>query len=406
LAVVFVDLDDFKQVNDTLGHDAGDALLRSFALRLEALAWQNTLIARLGGDEFAVLIEGIESQGEVEARAEAILAQLREPFVHAGRIIDGHATIGAALFPAHGDCPAELLKSADIALYVAKAEGRGTATVFKASHRDELQQRLSMLSLARSAVREDRIVPFYQPKVMLNEGNIYGFEALLRWNHPGAGMQLPATITAAFDDLDIAAAISDSIIDRVVLDMRSWLDRGLEFGHVAVNAAAAEFRRDDFAERILERLEKHGIPPQHFQLEVTETVFLGRGAEYVDHALKLLSSAGVGIALDDFGTGYASLRHLKQFPVDVIKIDQSFVRDMDSDPEDAAIIQAVLNLGRSLKIAVVAEGIETTEQERRLKAFGCRYGQGFLYSQAVPARSVPGLLRARPKRNSAAPKAA
>jgi diguanylate cyclase (GGDEF)-like protein/PAS domain S-box-containing protein len=393
VGLLLLDLDHFKQVNDSLGHDAGDLLLKTFATRLSEACLDATP-ARLGGDEFALIVTDVTDTKTLLARASAILARLREPFVHAGRILDCHATIGAALYPLHGITPEELLKNADIALYAAKATRRGDAVAFDPVHRAEMQQRASMISLARAAVHDGRITPFYQPKVTLSDRSIYGFEALLRWNHQRQGIQLPATITAAFDDLELATAISDQIIDQVIVDMRDWLNRGVPFGHVAVNAAAAEFRRDNFAESLLERLDRAEIPTHHFQLEVTETVFLGRGAEYVDRALKLLSGAGVTIALDDFGTGYASLRHLKQFPVDVIKIDQSFVRDMETDPEDEAIIEAVLNLGHSLKIGVVAEGIETDAQAARLMGLGCRFGQGFLFSQAVSAPAAAALLSA------------
>jgi len=303
--------------------------------------------------------------------------------------------MGAALFPDHGKQPEDLLKSADIALYAAKSSRRGQAVTFEPAHRAELQQRQSMIALARNALAGDRILPFYQPKVNLADGTVHGFEALLRWRHDSRGIQLPATIGAAFEDLELAAAISDRIIDQVILDMRGWLDQGIAFGHVAVNAGAAEFRSDSFAESVLERLERADIPSRCFNLEVTETVFLGRGSEYVERALKLLSKAGVAIALDDFGTGYASLRHLKQFPVDVIKIDQSFVQNMEADPDDAAIVEAVLNLGKSLQIEVVAEGIEAASHARRLAAMGCNYGQGFLFSQAVAAKDVPGLVLSR-----------
>ena len=391
--LLLLDLDNFKQVNDSLGHDAGDVLLKTFAERLCAVCTDATP-ARLGGDEFAVVLPSVTDTEALLAKASAILESLREPFVHAGRILDCHATVGAALYPRHGRNPEELLKNADIALYAAKASHRGQVIAFDPEHRAELQQRASMISLARSAVHDGRIMPYYQPKVNLADRSIYGFEALLRWRHFDRGIQLPATITAAFEDLELAGAISDQIVDQVVADMRRWLDRGVAFGHVAVNAAAAEFRRDNFAEGLLERLEQAGIPTRYLHLEVTETVFLGRGAEYVDRALKLLSGAGVSIALDDFGTGYASLRHLKQFPVDVIKIDQSFVRDMDTDPEDEAIIEAVLNLGQSLKIGVVAEGIETERQAARLMSLGCKLGQGFLFSQAVSADEAAALVAA------------
>jgi diguanylate cyclase (GGDEF)-like protein/PAS domain S-box-containing protein len=393
LGLLLLDLDGFKEVNDTLGHDAGDALLQTFAKRLVGCSRHSKTVARLGGDEFAVLFEEVTDTEELRDRANEIVECLGEPFIHAGQILECHATIGAALFPYHGSSPDELLKNADIALYVAKASDRGGVATFTGSHRAAMQQNLSMVSLARAAVREDRIVPFYQPKIAVDEGSIHGFEALLRWRHPRSGIQLPAAISSAFDDFELAREISDKMIGQAVNDMREWLDRGISFGHVAVNAGAAEFRRNNFAETILERLEKAGIPPNCFQLEVTETVFLGRGSEYVDRALKLLDAAGVTIALDDFGTGFASLRHLKQFPVHVIKIDQSFVRDLDVDPDDAAIIAAVINLGQSLKIDVVAEGVETMQQEAKLQDLGCRFMQGFLYSEAIPASDVPALLR-------------
>ena len=392
MGLMLLDLDDFKQVNDTLGHDAGDALLKTLSERLVHACGDAELIARLGGDEFALVIKNLDGKNELAKRAIAIQEVLREPIVHGGRLLDCHVTMGAAICPDHGTSPEELLKNADIALYVAKGSRRGGLITFEPAHRAEMQERVTMIHSARSALRDERILPHYQPKIVLEDGAIHGFEALLRWHHPDRGVQLPATISAAFEDLDVAAAISDRMIDRVIQDMRRWLDQGVEFGHVAVNAAAAEFRRDDFAEGVLERLQKAGLPPSRFHLEVTETVFLGRGAEYVERALKLLSESGVSIALDDFGTGYASLRHLKQFPVHVIKIDQSFVRDMGNDPDDAAIIEAVLNLGRSLKIQVVAEGIETAEQEMRLQEMGCGFGQGFLYAEAVRAEDVPALI--------------
>jgi EAL domain-containing protein (putative c-di-GMP-specific phosphodiesterase class I) len=255
-----------------------------------------------------------------------------------------------------------------------------------------------MVQLARNAISDDRIVPYYQPKLALADRSLMGFEALLRWRTPRRRIGAPAAIKAAFEDLDVAAQISDRMIERVITDMRGWLDRGIDFKSVAVNASAAEFRRDNFAERLLEQLRRAEIPTRCFQLEVTETVFLGRGAEYVHRALALLNLRGVKIALDDFGTGYASLRHLKEFPVDVIKIDQSFVRDMAGDPGDEAIIHAVINLGRSLGIKVVAEGIENEEQERRLLELNCDFGQGFLYSRAAPASRVPSLVERWPAR--------
>ncbi len=391
-ALLLLDLDDFKRVNDTLGHDTGDALLRTFAARLrEATRWDDC-VGRLGGDEFAIILRGIRDPEQLGSAVQAIFEKLKEPCVHEGRMLDCHTSIGASLYPSQAPSRAELMKNADVALYAAKDAGRGTFRLFEPAFRAEMQRHNSMLSIAKDAIAQDRIVPFYQPKIDLVTGRLHGLEALLRWQHPQKGMQVPATIEAAFKDFTLAAAISDRMIAQVIHDMRGWLDRGLQFGHVAINAAAAEFRRGDFAERLLKQMDKADIPAEYIQIEVTETVFLGRGAEYVERALKTLSSAGIQIALDDFGTGYASLSHLKQFPVNIIKIDRSFIRDLHEDPEDEAIVRAVIGLGRSLDIAIVAEGIETLAQSAFLRKFDCGYGQGFLFGAAAPASDVPALI--------------
>jgi diguanylate cyclase (GGDEF)-like protein/PAS domain S-box-containing protein len=388
VGVLMLDLDDFKQINDSLGHDVGDALLKMFAERLRSAMRRRDTVARLGGDEFAIIVSRVQGAEDLLKLSRSIQARMRAPFVHGGRVLDFGLSLGASLFPAHGNTARDLLKNADVALYAAKAAGRATVTLYEPQMREDLRRRVSMVQLARNAIDDDRVVPYYQPKLDLQTGRVDGFEALLRWRNPTGRICLPGALEAAFEDLEVAAAISDRMIDRVIADMRTWLDRGVAFRHVAVNAAAAEFRRDNFAERVLESLRRADIPTRCFQLEVTETVFLGRGAEYVHRALALLNTQGVKIALDDFGTGYASLRHLKQFPVDIIKIDQSFVRDMEVDPGDEAIVRAVINLGKSLGIHVVAEGIESAAQAERLQRLGCDFGQGFLFSKAVPAGRV------------------
>jgi diguanylate cyclase (GGDEF)-like protein/PAS domain S-box-containing protein len=391
--VLLLDLDNFKRVNDTLGHDAGDALLCCFADQLRAAARPDDFLARLGGDEFAVILSGVASRAELEQAVDGILGRLREPCLYGAKLLDCQASIGASLYPQHGRTRTELLKHADIALYVAKSSGRGGSKLFDASMRAEMQEKVSMLSLARAALAKESIHPYFQPKVDFKTGELSGFEALLRWHDPRRGVQLPETISAAFQDLELAALISDRMVERVIREIIGWLDLGLPIGHVAINAAAAEFRRGNFAERLLEQLSRAQVPTSLLQVEVTETVFLGRGAEYVESALKTLSREGVGIALDDFGTGYASLSHLKQFPVDVLKIDRSFVRDFVEDPDDAAIVRAVINLGKSLGIKTVAEGVETEEQAVFLAGQGCDFGQGFLYGRAVAAAEMPALIR-------------
>ena len=387
-----LDVDEFKNVNDTLGHAAGDALLRTLVGRLSELLRHGDTLARLGGDEFAIVLPDLAPGEGVDAVVGRILERMREPFTFEGHTLDCRATIGSSLFPHHGRTLEDLLKSADIALFMAKAAGRGQHRTFEPEMRAALQGRASMLNVARDALTEDCIVPFYQPKLALLDGRIDGFEALLRWRDRHGGIHGPDTLAAAFEELELAGAMSDRMIDRAIADMRRWLDQGVAFGHVALNAAAAEFRRDDFGERLLEELRRAEVPTAYVQLEVTETVFLGRGSDYVDRALKLLCAEGVRIALDDFGTGYASLRHLKQFPVDAIKIDRSFVHGMRTDEDDATIIRSLLSLGRGLGIEVIAEGIEDQAEADALRALGCDYGQGFLYSKAVAAAEVPALL--------------
>lgn len=390
--LLLLDLDDFKKVNDTVGHDAGDALLCEFASRLKKAVGPQDLVARLGGDEFAIILKGVDTRADVVRAASAIFAQLKEPCEFDGRLFDCHASIGAGIFPWHGRTRSDLLKSTDVALYAAKAAGGSNLRLFAPRMRLQVEKRARMLALARNALDDRLIVPFYQPKVDLADGSVAGYEALLRWNDPRKGVRLPATIGAAFENSTLAAQISDCMVSQVIDDLLRWRERGVDVKHVAINASPAEFRRGGFAERLLERLHAASLPPSCIQVEVTETVFLGRGADFVETALKTLSQAGVIIALDDFGTGYASLSHLKQFPVDLIKIDKSFVQDLEADPDDYAIVEAVINLGRSLQIEIIAEGVERAIQQDTLTRMGCRYGQGFLFDEARPAAEINPML--------------
>ena len=390
-ALLVLDIDNFKVINDTLGHDAGDALLCAFAARLRKAVRPDDLIARLGGDEFAIVLRA-RTEAEVEVAAEKIYAELHQPFTHDGRLIECNASIGACFSPRDGRERSELMKAADIALYSAKSGGRGQLKIFRSAMRNDFQSRNSMLSLARIALASNDVLPYYQPKVGLRTGKIVGFEALLRWRDPGGRLRLPEKLSAAFDDPVLSRTISDRIIDQSLLDIRGWLDRGIDFGHVAINVAAAEFRSGDFDETLLEKLTASGIPSNALQIEVTETVFLGRGADHVERALRRLREAGLRIALDDFGTGYASLAHLMQFPVDALKIDQSFIRAIGRNGEAEAITRAIINLGDSLDIEIIAEGIEHPEQEMYLFGLGCQTGQGYLYSRAVPPETVPQML--------------
>jgi diguanylate cyclase (GGDEF)-like protein len=393
LGVLLLDLDNFKQINDTLGHEAGDAVLCAFADRVRSALPADHLLARLGGDEFAVIAPRIDGADDLKALAEGILLRLQRPFAYDRRALDGRASIGATLFPDDARTSRDLLRFADIALYTAKAAGRGRVAMFEPAMRAATQRHGSMLVLARDAIEADRVEPYYQPKVDLVTGAHAGFEALLRWRHPRRGIQPPSTIEAAFGDAHLAQAIAERMVERVTADIRRWLEAGLDVGRVAINTAPPEFAQDGLAERLLAALAAAGLAPHHIELEVTEQVFFGRSACSVDRTLRMLRDAGVTIALDDFGTGFASLTHLRRFPVDALKIDRSFVADLEKR-DVAEIVRAVLALGRSLGIATVAEGIENEAQAEWLRTNGCALGQGFGLGAPMAAAEVPAFLGA------------
>jgi diguanylate cyclase (GGDEF)-like protein/PAS domain S-box-containing protein len=387
IGLLVLDLDHLKQTNDRFGHDAGDALLKEFGQRLRSLVRTTDTVARLSGDEFAVVLSDVAGADGVAAVAQAILVRMQKPLTHNGTL-DCRTSIGGAISGERSLIAEELLKQADLALYSCKAAGRSTFEMFKPIMRDEAQKTATALEIARRALEHDWIEPFYQPKVELDSGRLAGFEALLRWRHPRLGIQTPETIAPAFDDTELGIAIGNRMLSCVVSDMRRWLDAGLDFGRISINASAAEFRRDDYAERVLACLRRAGLPTSCLGVEVTESVFLGSGTDSSERTMRTLSTSGVSIALDDFGTGYASLTHLKRFPVNVIKIDQSFIRDMETDAGNAAIVKALLSLGQSLDIRVVAEGVETAAQADFLREQGCDLGQGYHFARPMPAGDV------------------
>lgn len=395
VGLLLLDLDHFKHVNDSAGHMAGDALLQEIGARVRACLRDRDFAARLGGDEFAVVIERSAEDVDLAALGNEILEHLRRPFEICGRTINIDASVGGAIFPADAENAHELFKHADVALYALKGAGRGGTRMFEREMLEKALAVASQLALARSAVSEHSVDPHYQPKVDLCTGRIIGFEALLRWHHERFGIQSPQSVSEAFRDYELASRIGELVQRRVLTDLRKWSAHGVPVGRIAINAAPAEFLRDDFAERLLGRLEEYGIPTEFIELEVTEHVFLDRGSGVVGRALKTLSRTGVRIALDDFGTGYSSLSHLRDFPVDVVKIDRSFVAKAGTDADMRAIVSAIAALARSLRIAVVAEGIETEEQRRILLEHGCSLGQGYYFGRAIPACEVPALLESR-----------
>jgi len=394
IGLLALDVDNFKQVNDAYGHDAGDTLLKALSERVGRMLGDTDFAARLGGDEFAIVVRHLGDGRDLLELGKRFKAIMKEPIWHRGCLLDCRVSIGAAIFPEHGADREELLKSADTALYAAKTAGRNHTLLYEKSLRSELDRRTTMLGMAGSALERNDIAPYYQPQVCLKTGQVAGFEALLRWQDPTGAVRAPAEIEAAFQDRELAHEISERMQDCILRDVKGWLAAGIGIGHVAINAAAAEFSRNDFAQRLLAKLDAAGVDPHYLQVEVTETVFLGGGAENVGDALLTLKGRGVGIALDDFGTGFASLAHLKKFPVDVIKIDRSFIAGLGRDSGDTAIVRALLGLAADMGIKIVAEGIETETQAYFLKSRHCDFGQGYFFGRAVEASQVPSIIEA------------
>lgn len=399
-AVMLVDVDHFKQVNDAFGHDAGDALLREFGARLRRGLRATDAVARLGGDEFGTILYGIDADETLQSVCQSLGDRLHEPLAHEGRLIECRASIGIAVYPDHADTVEGLIKCADLALGAAKAR-RGSIVMFQEQFGDDFEREIVFIEEARSALASDAIVPGYQPKIDLRTGVVAGFEALVRLKTDDGLRERPEMFVQALYHRELAIAIGERMMTQVLDDMKAWRAAGVAFGHVAINSCAADYAANDFAERLLAMLAARDLDPRMIEVEVTEGIFLGRGSHHVARALAKLNSHGVRIALDDFGTGYASLSHLRQFPVDVLKIDRTFVTGVGSNADDAAIVRALLGLGESLGIDTVAEGVETPEQAAFVRSYGCSMAQGYLYSAACAARAVPAFVASRARAHAA-----
>jgi diguanylate cyclase (GGDEF)-like protein/PAS domain S-box-containing protein len=391
VALLFLDLDYFKHINDSLGHSVGDQLLQSVAERLVACVRTTDTVCRQGGDEFVILLAEIERPEDAAGVAEKLLTAFGLPHSISGNELHVTLSIGISVYPADGLNVDDVMQSADTAMYHAKASGRNNYQFFKAEMNTRAVHRLFVESTLRRALRQEEFVLNFQPKINIVSGAMTGAEALIRWQDPDLGLIYPEQFVPIAEECGLIVPIGRWVLHEACRQVRNWLDAGLCAVPVAVNISAVEFRNKGFLEGVGKVLSETGLPPRYLELELTESVLM-HDAKATATALEALKAMGVQLAIDDFGTGYSSLSYLSRFPIDTLKIDQSFVRDMARDENNGTIVTAVIAMGRSLKQRVVAEGVETSEQLAFLRSQKCDEAQGFLFSHPLPAEDFGRLL--------------
>jgi diguanylate cyclase (GGDEF)-like protein len=392
-ALLFIDLDRFKVINDSLGHDAGDMLLVEIGGRLRRALRSSDVVARLGGDEFVVILEEAAERPEVERIAGELLSVLSQPLQLSGHECHTTASIGIAMYPTDGTDMQTLTKNADMAMYLAKEDGKNGFRFFTKEIKTQSIERLTLESALRRALERDQFSLHYQPKIDMASGQITGVEALLRWNHPDLGTVSPGQFIPLAEETGLIVPIGRWVLKEACAQNMAWQRRGLRPVSVAVNLSPRQFVDPHLLHDVDEALVASGMSPVLLQLEVTESMVM-RNVSRAIKVLDAIQSRGIRLAIDDFGTGYSSMSLMKQFPIDTIKIDRSFVRDLPVDSEDQAIAQAIISMGKALGMTVIAEGVETVEQEAFLRSHACDEMQGFLFSKPLPAKQMADLLRA------------
>lgn len=391
LSVLFLDLDRFKPINDSLGHTAGDQLLKAVARRLLYCIRENDMVARVGGDEFAILLTDLPSQEEAEdiavKTARRILSQFSTAFLIEGRELYTSTSIGIAVYPRDGQLPEELVRNSDMAMYAAKKGGKNSFHFYDSSMNVQAMERLVMESALRKALANDEFELYFQPQCEAANGSLAGLEVLLRWQHPRFGSLEPTQFLGMAEETDLIIPIGEWVIEKALETLAQWLSQGFDPGRLAINVSATQFKRVNFVESLLLQIEKHCIDPQYVEVEITEHAVM----EDVNRSLGVLtrlSNAGIKIAIDDFGVGYSSLNYLRRFPVNTLKIDRDFVRDLEMEGGTQALTNAVIAIGKSLHLGVIAEGVETAGQHEYLKAHGCDWVQGIYLSPPLSADAV------------------
>ena len=386
LAVLFIDLDRFKNVNDTLGHHVGDELLQKVAGQLSARLREGDTLARLGGDEFIVLLEGIDGEYGATQVAEKLMTMFDQPFTVAGHELFVTCSVGISLYPDDALDLNMLIRNADVAMYQAKARGRNGYRFYAPSMTGEGVERLRLETFLRRSLEKNEMFLNYQPQVEIDTGRLVGVEALVRWNHPELGLVPPARFIPLAEDSGFINQLGKWVLDEACRQMMRWQAQGLHVPKMAVNLSVKQFERGSIAGMVADILQETGLEPQRLQLEVTESVIMNTGDAL--GFINDLHAIGVGLAIDDFGTGYSSLAYLKQLPVQTLKIDRSFIKDISTDVNDEAIAIAIIQLGKSMQLSVIAEGVETEEQAAFLLRHGCKLAQGYFYSRPVLAQDM------------------
>jgi len=384
LGVMFIDLDRFKHINDSLGHDVGDGLLREVAKRLSSSLRKSDTVARMGGDEFVILLEHVDEPETYASLAKTLIADLCAPMTLGSHTLQIGASVGISCFPEDGSDVVTLMKHADAAMYAAKSAGRGTYRFFQAAMTEKAVQRLQLEMELRNAVANGELELFYQPRVALAGEAPCGVEALVRWRHPVRGLVPPDDFIPLAEETGIIHELGNWVLEETCRQSRAWQQQGLAPIRIAVNISAKQLQEIDLVERIASLTRKYEISPADLEVELTESVIMANPEEISD-VFTCLRRLGVTVAVDDFGTGYSSLAYLRRLPIDVLKIDRSFVMNADSDEGDAQIVKTIMALAQALRLDVVAEGVETRGQAEFLKACGCATAQGFLYSRPQPA---------------------
>ncbi|MFK0164084.1 putative bifunctional diguanylate cyclase/phosphodiesterase [Rhizobium sp. NPDC090279] len=389
LAVAFVDLDNFKLVNDTLGHAAGDELLMVVAQRISTHVGSRGIVARIGGDEFIIVLEG--SPEPIEERLASILGNISKPMTVRGVEIRVGCSIGVACAMEHGETASELFANADMALYRAKEAGRNAIRLFTPAMAEDARNKLIRIEELRRAVERDEFILHYQPQKEVRSGRVIGVEALVRWQHPTEGLLPPSAFIPLAEETGLIVPLGEIVLRKACQQTRAWQDRGLPTMRVGVNVSARQFLESSLTGQVASALRSADLDPQWLELELTESLIM-RDVEGAIERMHELKKLGVSLAIDDFGTGYSSLSTLRRFPLSRLKIDRSFIADIPEKPGDMAITSAIVSLGRTLDLEVVAEGVETEEQARFLEGAGCELLQGYLFARPLPSSELESLI--------------